>query len=111
MKPDDFSLYYHEDAYGIWEDFTYEVSPLPKTPVGFSGGGVWSFNKPEEGKLFDPLKNVRLYGIQYAWLELTRRLKCVPARVIVEMLMENYPDLTNQLKSLFPSLPQKQAGE
>ncbi len=104
VNPNDFSLYYHEDAYGIWEDLTYGVALLPKTPKGFSGGGVWGFSKPGPGELFDPLKHVRLYGIQYAWLDQTRRLKCIPSRVIVEMLFENYPDLRESLTRLFPSL-------
>jgi hypothetical protein len=102
VKPDELTLYYHEEAYGIGQDLTYANSRLPETPHGFSGSGVWGFHRAEGGKLFNPLRHVRLYGIQHAWDKTLRLLKCVPSRVVVELLMENYPDLKDRLTDLFP---------
>ena len=107
VKPDVFALYYHDEAYGIGQNLTCQHSRLPETPVGFSGAGVWGVDPPEAGILFNPQKHVRLYGIQYAWLDQSRLLKCVPSRIIVEMLVENYPDLKDRLLSLFPTLSQR----
>ncbi len=104
VKPDVFALYYHNEAYGIGQNLSCETSRLPETPHGFSGAGVWGVDRPEDGMLFNPQKHVRLYGIQYAWLDQSRLLKCVPVRVIVELLLENYPDLKDRLHSLFPVL-------
>jgi hypothetical protein len=108
-KPDVFALYYHDEAYGIGQDLTCKNSRLPETPVGFSGAGVWGVVPPEGGTLFNPQKHIRLYGIQYAWLDQSRLLKCVPSRIIVEMLVENYPDLKDRLLNLFPTLSQPPA--
>ncbi|HEY7329115.1 MAG TPA: hypothetical protein VH592_15845 [Gemmataceae bacterium] len=80
---------------------------MPETPHGFSGAGVWGFDQPEGSTLLNPLKHVRLYGIQFAWLDQSRLLKCVPSRIIVELLSESYSDLKDRLNSLFPTLQQE----
>ncbi len=104
-EADKLTLYYHQEAYGIDQKLGCAISPLPETPEGFSGGGVWSFPAAESDELFNPMRHVRLYGIQYSWVGGKQRLlHCVPSRVIGELLMENYPDLKDRLIGLFPSL-------
>jgi hypothetical protein len=105
-KPNELALYYHEEAYGIGQNLACGISLLPETPHGFSGSGVWGLHPPEEGTLFNPVRDVRLCGIQHSWVADSRLLKCVPSRVVVEMLLENYPDLKNRLLGLFPALAQ-----
>jgi hypothetical protein len=95
-------LYYHEEAYGVKHNAsTSELAPLPKTPEGYSGAGVWRF-LPHGHELFSPQRHVKLFGIQYAWGDITRRLKCVPASVIVDILKANYPDLRDRLPTPAP---------
>jgi hypothetical protein len=59
------------------------------------------YERAESGTLFNPLRHIRLYGIQYAWQPSHRLLKCVPASVVVELLQEHYPDMRDKLTSLF----------
>jgi hypothetical protein len=109
-KPDVLALYYHDEGYGVTQDLACALSQLPQTPHGFSGGGVWGVDDPGEGVLFNPLKHVRLYGIQHSWLPESRLLKCVPARVIVEILLANYPHLEDLLLARFPAISEGPAG-
>jgi hypothetical protein len=104
VKADTLALYYHEEGYGVGQNLTCEIAQLPESPHGFSGGGAWGFHTVRVGTLFNPLKHVDLYGIQYEWDKRLRLLKCVPSRVIVELLMENYPDLKEPFSGLFPPL-------
>jgi hypothetical protein len=108
VEADEFRLYYHEKSYGIGADTRWALAELPKTPHGFSGAGVWRFDHSEERSLFNPLQHVRLYGIQYAWLDITRRLRCVPSRTAAKILATNYPDLKEMVTRLFPALSQEQ---
>jgi hypothetical protein len=101
---DELELYYHDWSYAVHpESLSCAASRLPETPHGFSGAGVWGLLKAEG--LFNPLRHVRLYGIQHSWHPTTRTLKCVPSGVIAEMLLGRYPDLEGSFAGVLPASP------
>src|SRR5438132_13969483 len=42
----------------------FDQSAFVETPEGFSGGGLWAFNRVPQGDLFVPEKHIKLRGIQ-----------------------------------------------
>lgn len=103
-SPDLLSLYYHKSGFGIdSETLECGMSDLPATPHGFSGGGVWGLLRPTEGVFYNPLRYIRLFGIQYEWGDISRILKCVPSRVIFAILHKHYREFGERLDSLFPA--------
>jgi hypothetical protein len=95
-------LYYHREAHALGASGEYEVLPLPPEFGGFSGSGVWLFHQTDG--FFNPSDHIRLYGIIYSWFSESRRVNAVPSRVIVELLLQHYPDMRNELHRLFPTL-------
>jgi hypothetical protein len=92
----EFELYYHQpaDTHGVDpKHLTLGDGNLPEHPEGFSGAGVWSFVPPKAGEIFNPLRHIRLLGIQRAWLPKSRLLKCIPTRAIVDLLRESVPEV------------------
>jgi hypothetical protein len=71
----------------------FENSKFVETPEGFSGGGLWAFNRLADKELFVPKKHTKLRGIQCAWWIKRRLIKCVPIQRWLELIHEAYPDL------------------
>jgi hypothetical protein len=81
------------------------IGDKPVTPHGFSGGGVWQFVPPAEGKLYTPADQIRLCGIQYAWGgAVERQVYVVPISYWIKVVYDNYPDLQDLLAAKFPFL-------
>ena len=84
------------------EDF--KKATFIETPEGFSGGGLWAFNRVSDGELFVPAKHIKLRGIQSAWWIERRLVMCVPIQRWLELIHEAYPDLRPELEAKCPSL-------
>jgi hypothetical protein len=82
----------------------FERSTFHDTPHGFSGGGLWAFNRVPEGEMFVPEKHIKLMGIQSAWWIDRRLIKCVPILRWIELIHNAYPDLRPELEAKCPSL-------
>ena len=94
FSPEELSVVYPETGYQMPHDgTTCEVGKMTKTPVGYSGGGVWVVVY-KEGELFNPHKHIKLVGIETHWSgEKTRLARCVRSNVITESLKEFKPEL------------------
>ena len=92
-SPELLALYYPTHGYQMPHDGTscQEESMTP-TPRGYSGGGVWVVRNPP-GVLFDTIRHVRMVGVQTHWSPDTRRIWCVPGKVVVEAFRLFRPDL------------------
>ncbi|WP_088253221.1 hypothetical protein [Fimbriiglobus ruber] len=87
------------------ETGTVRERELDITPHGYSGGGIWSFNEPpSDGRLIRSEHMLSLYAIQFAWIEETRLLKCVPIRYLIRLIHNEYADLQELLTAKFPFL-------
>jgi len=82
----------------------FERSTFHDTPRGFSGGGLWAFNRVPKRQMFVPEKHIKLMGVQSAWLIERRLIKCVPIIRWFELLHDTYPDLREELEAKCPSL-------
>jgi hypothetical protein len=80
----------------------FEPSMFIDKPKGFSGGGLWAFQKAPEGSLFSPLEHIKLMGIQCARFKERRIVKCVPIRRWLELVHNSYPDLRAEIEATFP---------
>jgi hypothetical protein len=103
VTPTELTLYYHRDGTDIGLGRPTTTVPLPESPKGFSGCGIWRLNWPADDGLFNPLRHVSLHGIQHSWISSTRLLRCVPIRVVGELLFREYPELREHLPQF--SLP------
>jgi hypothetical protein len=77
-------------------------APFDEHPKGYSGGGVWSFTRPKERDLFVPQRHIRLYGIQCAWNEDERYVKCVPIVYWLKGVSDLCEDFRHPITSRFP---------
>lgn len=76
--------------------------PFDKHPVGYSGGGVWSFTRPKEGELFTPQRYIRLHAIQSAWSKEGRYVRCIPIAYWLKGVSDSCPDLRAEIIKHFP---------
>ena len=83
---------------------SFEKAIFIETPEGFSGGGLWAFNRVPDGELFVPEKHIKLRGIQSAWWVDRRLVMCVPIQRWLELIHEAYRDLRPELEAAFPLL-------
>jgi hypothetical protein len=75
------------------------------SPHGFSGGGIWARRNYETiPGLMHPGNMFRLYAIDYSWIDLKRKLNCVPIRYWVRLVYDNYPDLRDEILTRFPNI-------
>jgi hypothetical protein len=92
-SPEEISLPYPEFMYRMPHDGTIcEPGEMTPTPSGYSGGGVWVMTY-REGELFNPHRHIKLVGIQTHWSSSLRLVRCVPSKVIADLLKNCYPDL------------------
>ena len=84
------------------DDFT-KMTFIDK-PHGFSGGGLWAFNRQPEGEMFIPEKHIKLRGIQSEWCKVRRVVKCVPIHRWLELIHEKFPELRAELEEKWPIL-------
>jgi len=91
---------------GRWQQETGVIleRELNFTPHGYSGSGVWAFNKPQTDRLILPKHYLTLYAIQSAWRERRRVVVCVPIKHWIQLVYNNYPDLQEPLSAQFPFL-------
>jgi len=80
----------------------FSKAMLPESPKGFSGCGVWALCEPKRGQIFNPQHCIKLLGIQYDWTGCKSRIiHATSSKVIVRLLVENYPDLQDGIDMLF----------
>jgi hypothetical protein len=91
---------YREEAYTVVQS---ELKQLPP-PNGVSGGGLWGLMEVKEGSIFDPIRHLRLTGIQYSWRRDLRHLYAVPAKAVVEFIFATFPDVRALYASIFPQV-------
>lgn len=75
-----------------------------ETPDGFSGGGLWGFNRVPKEELFVPEKHIKLRGIQSGWWIERRLVQCVPIQRWLELIHDAYPGFREELESRWPVL-------
>lgn len=89
---DEFSVSYPESVYRMPHDgVSCELGDMTKTPKGYSGG-VWVVGNPP-GQMFNPLRHIKLIGIQSHWSPTPRLARCVPGKVIADSLKSFRPDV------------------
>lgn len=87
------TLHYPTSAYQMpHNETTCEEGNMTPTPGGYSGGGVWVMRNPPD-VLFDPLRHVKMVGVQTHWSPDTRQVWCVPSKVVVDAFRQFRPDL------------------
>jgi hypothetical protein len=87
------ALHYPTSAYQMPHNgTTCEEGNMTLTPRGYSGGGVWVVRNPP-GVMFDPIRHVKMVGVQTHWSSTSRRIWCVPSKVVVEAFRQFRPDL------------------
>jgi hypothetical protein len=80
-------------------------SPLPSTPEGYSGGGVWNGRAIENrDAIIQPSQMVRLFAIQSRvhvdHQSKSRELSAIPIKHCLQMISTHYPDLRAELAGL-----------
>jgi hypothetical protein len=75
---------------------TFGPTEFFETPGGFSGGGVWTMLKANEGELFVPERHIMMNGTQFQWNPRTRVLQAMRPRFSLPFFFECYPDLLSE---------------
>jgi hypothetical protein len=87
-------LEYERAGYALSPDgAAFRAADFFETPEGFSGGGVWTMMRVNEGELFVPQTHIKMSGTQFQWNSKTRILKAMRPRFSVALFFEFYPDL------------------
>jgi hypothetical protein len=76
---------------GIHGPVSGEIAAEYPKPTGVSGGGIWLPNMDvSPGDLHSP--RAKLVGLQAAWFEQSRLLRCIFIREWLQLVVETYPN-------------------